>query len=778
MRIVILSTLLMLSSFCIAQQKANFKLAQKFKKELEKDRSLNIDLRFLEGSDNFWYSQETKVGRMFYFVNPQKRSKIKLFDNEDLSFKVAELTHKAVNHKKFKFHDLEFDKSQRHITFSLDGNKYKYGVYSKKLEIVKDKKEAKKNSRPIYSYMCFSPDKKYYVYAKKHNLFLKGDPDKTTDTLEVQLTFDGERYFSYAKNGNDTTSSEQETNVRWFKNSKKIYIVREDESKLEDMYVINPLGDGRPELKTYRYEMPGDQNITQYKLTVIDITTKKIVKVNADRWDGQYIEVKHATKDASKIYFERYTRGFDEVELCVANTETGEVKGLIHEIDKPYVDYHMRRIDFLNDGEEIIWRSERTGWGHYYLYDKDGKLKRQMTSGAWVAGQIQKIDTLNRTMYIYGYGREKDFDPYYYIMYRVNMDNGQIYRMTDENANHSVSISHSNKYIVDRFSRVDLEPRIYLKDINGKIIMKLAEIDVSDVMAMGWKKPIRFKVKAADEVTDLYGVMWLPADFDENKKYPIISNVYPGPFYEYVPTSFTLKHEHNTLLAQLGFVVVTVGHRGGTPMRGKFYHTYSNGKLRDYPLADDKYAIEQLAQKYPFIDIDKVGIYGHSGGGFMSAAAILTYPDFYTAAVASAGNHDNRIFNRGWTEIHHGVRYKMIKEKSGKNSQEPDSENEIIEKKQYYTDVRTNMELAKNLKGHLMLFTGCQDNNVHPAHTYRLAEALIKAGKNFDLEVLPDSKHGFFGDDGKYFEKKMWFHFVKYLLNDNSCDDCVDLNNL
>jgi len=213
-------------------------------------------------------------------------------------------------------------------------------------------------------------------------------------------------------------------------------------------------------------------------------------------------------------------------------------------------------------------------------------------------------------------------------------------------------------------------------------------------------------------------------------------------------------------------------------MRGKYYHTYSNGKLRDYPLADDKYAIEQLAQRYPFIDLDKVGIYGHSGGGFMSAAAILTYPDFYKAAVASAGNHDNRIFNRGWTEIHYGLRYKLVKDKSSKNSKEPKGEKEKKKKKEYYTDVRTNMELAKNLKGHLMLFTGCQDHNVHPANTYRLAEALIKAGKNFDLEVLPASKHGFFGDDGEYFEKKMWFHFVKYLLNDNSCDNCVDLNNL
>ena len=493
-------------------------------------------------------------------------------------------------------------------------------------------------------------------------------------------------------------------------------------------------------------------------------------KVDINRWPDQYIDVLYASKDGKRLYFQRYNRTWNQSDICEVDVETGKVRVVIHEENKPYLDYQMRNVSFLNDGKEILFRSERNGWGHYYLYDTaTGNLKNQLTDGTWVAGPVAQIDTVGRKMYFYGYGREKGIDPYYYILYEAHLDRPNALRLlTPENASHEVSISPSCRYLVDSYSTVSQEPVNVVRNRNGKVIMTLEKPDLQPVYEMGWKAPERFKVKAADGVTDLYGVMWKPADFDSTKVYPIISNVYPGPFFEYVPTRFTINDVYNTRLAQLGFIVITVGHRGGTPMRGKAYHTYGYNNMRDYPLADDKYAIEQLAARYPFIDATKVGIYGHSGGGFMSAAAICTYPDFYSAAVSSAGNHDNRIYNKGFVEIHYGVDEKVTttKDSLGVESKTYD----------YSVRVRPNQELAKNYKHGLLLFTGAIDQTVNPANTLRLVDALIKADKDFDMFVLPKCTHGFFGESESFFEHKMWRHFARLLLHDNSADCDIDLN--
>ena len=360
-------------------------------------------------------------------------------------------------------------------------------------------------------------------------------------------------------------------------------------------------------------------------------------------------------------------------------------------------------------------------------------------------------------------------DPYYYILYRADLDKeNALTCLTPENATHNITLSPSCDYYVDGYSRVDMEPKNVVRNRKGKIIMTLEDPDLDRLYEMGWRAPERFSVKAADGVTDLYGVMWKPADFDSTKLYPIISCVYPGPFFEYVPTRFTINDELNTRLAQLGFIVITVGHRGCSPMRGKYYHTFGYGNQRDYPLADDKYVIEQLADRYSFINRKKVGIYGHSGGGFMAAAAICTYPDFYSAAVASAGNHDNNMYNKGWVEIHYGVqeRKKMVKDSLG-------NEHEEIT---YYTSSKTNMDLAKNYKGGLLLVTGDMDNTVHPAHTMKMADALIKAGKDFDMLVLPGNRHGYRGMAEYFYERKLWHHFARFLLGDSSADYQTDLD--
>ncbi|WP_196071398.1 MULTISPECIES: S9 family peptidase [Butyricimonas] len=768
-KILVLLSLLLFTFGGEAQQKANYKLAEKLRNvsfgSLIGKYSMSVFPKQINDTDKFWFEFTTEEGKNFYFVDPAKGEKRLLFNNTDIAQGVSLITRKGYNEKDLRISNMEFSKDLTKMTFSMDG-RYEFDFKTKKVQALEKKDHSEEDDEVIYSWMTFSPDRKYILYAKGHNLYIRGNKAKGVDTTEVQLTTNGEKYYSFARDPEDDQKDEAETNARWFKDSRHIYVVREDSRKLKDMFVINSLTK-RPTLETYRYEMPGEKDLCQYELWIIDIEKKTANRVSADKWTDQYIQVLQPGEKGDKLFFQRFKRTWDEVDICVVNTETLEVKELIHEVDKPYRDYHMQNTVILNDGKDILFRSERTGWGHYYHYDGEGRLKNVITSGPWVAGQVAAIDTVGRAIYLYGFGREKGVDPYYYMLYKASIDKEGVTLLTPENAQHGASFLSSKRYFVDTYSRVDMEPKIVLKNNQGKVIMELAKPDTRRLKELGWRAPERFTVKAADGLTDIYGIMWKPADFDPNKKYPIISSVYPGPFFEYVNTSFRVDDSYNMRLAQLGFIVVSMGHRGGSPMRGKFYHRYGYGKLRDYPLADDKYAIEQLADRYAYIDLSKVGIFGHSGGGFMSTAALCTYPDFYTAAVSSAGNHDNNIFNRGWSEIYHGVK-EAVKTVKGKDGQDSTVYT-------YSCKVPTNMELAKRLKGHLLLVTGDMDKNVHPANTLRMVDALIKAKKNFEMIVLPGNGHGFGGKADAFFERKLWYHFAKYLLGDESTMEDVEL---
>lgn len=754
-------TLVVCALLTNGQQKANYKLAERYKKHEivgVSGNSMAIYPEFINDSDRFWYSFSDSNGKRYYYVDPAKKLKRLLVDNDELVAQISKETRKAYNSKDLSLQSIEFDKKERSFTFEFDGAKYRYTVKTGKVEKI----DSLQPWSGRESWMKYSPDSLYILYCKNHNLYVMGNKDKGQDSTEVQLTFDAEKNFTFAKEMDDS-DGEVETVAEWFKDSKKIYAVREDARKVKDLYLVNSLSQPRPTLKTYKYDMPGDKEISQSELLVIDVETKKITKFNIDRWQDQYFEVLYVSKDSERIYFERTNRAYNEKELCVINVLTGEVKVLVHEVDKPFMDFKMVSISFLNDGKDIVYRSERSGWGHYYLYDGEGNLKNEITSGDWVAGPICEIDTVGRALYFYALGKDENIDPYYYTLCRASLDKpNSVEQLTFDNVTHAVDWSKTFNYFIDTYQRVDLEPHVVLRNRHGKKIMDLEKADISRIKEMGWKAPERFKVKAADGVTDLYGVMWKPFDFDSTKHYPIISSVYPGPFYEYVPTQFDFIHGRNTQLAQLGFIVIAVGHRGGSPMRGKYYHTYGFGNLRDYPLADDKYAIEQLADCYPYIDATRVGIFGHSGGGFMATAAICTYPDFYKAAVSAAGNHDNYIYNKWFTETHNGAteEKKVVK----------DSVNGDRTEYTYKFRVNTNIDLAKNYKKGLLLVTGDMDDNVHPAHTYRMIDALIKAGKNFDMLVLPGQDHGFSGAAELFFERKLWAHFAKYLLGDSSAD--------
>ena len=528
--------------------------------------------------------------------------------------------------------------------------------------------------------------------------------------------------------------------------------------------MIHGVGNERPELETYKYDMPGEADVTQNEVWIYDLAGRQKVQVADSAWADQSMAIMTERQfrypastaperdlwlsdTSDELWLMRQSRDRKRADLMVADAETGEVlRTVVEERFNTY--FHTERPELLPSGD-VLWISERDGWQHIYRYGPDGTLKNRLTEGAWHVDGIEAIDTDEGVVYFTANGREDGEDPYYDHLYRVRLDGSDLQLLNPGDADHSAELSESGRFFVDNHSRVDAVPQSVLRDAEGEVVAELQTADLSALDEAGWTMPETFSVKAADGVTDLYGVLFKPADFDSTKQYPIVTYVYPGPQTEAVPKSFTTGG-HMTGLAQFGFVVAVMGHRGGHPDRSRWYHTYGYGNLRDYALEDKKVALERLAARHDFIDLSRVGIYGHSGGGFMTTAALLQYPDFFKVGVASSGNHENDVYNRWWSETHHGV--EEVVSDSGTVS--------------FAYDIDKNSELAANLKGRLLLTTGTIDNNVHPANTYRMAQALIKAGKRFDLFVFPGQQHGY-GDMRDY-----WFwlraeYFARHLLGDD-----------
>jgi len=664
-----------------------------------------------------------------------------------------------------------------------------------------------------------SPDEKIIVFARGQNLFmmdsdnyakaLKKEDDVTV--VETQLTTDGEENFGYARRlreeerGAYRFSEKNKTprtpaiQIVWAKDSRKFSVVRNDQRKVADLWVINSLASPRPKLESYRYGMPGEPNQPQANVEVFDIASKARVKIKSEQFkdqqvaiytaaiterererarfiqvdrsgdqdqqqqqqgggpQGSGVEPKWLSDTSDKLYFNRTSRDLKKIDVCVADTATGEVKTLIEERLNTYVEF--KPLWLVNNGQELVHWSERDGWGHYYLFDANGALKNQITSGEFYSDAVEGIDDKTRTLYFNANGREPNEDPYYSHLYSVNLNGTGLKLLNPGDGSHTAASADSIKYFVDNSSRVNCAPESVLYDQLGTKLMPLETTDLTAMIEAGYKFPETFKVKADDGITDLFGVMYKPFDFDANKKYPIIAFVYPGPQTESVTKVFAPRNP-NVALAQFGFIVIEVGNRGGHPQRSKWYHNYGYGNLRDYGLADKKAAIEQLSRRHSFVDIDRVGIYGHSGGGFMSTAAMLVYPDFFKVAVSSSGNHENNIYNRWWSEKHHGV--KEVTDKDGNVK--------------FEYNIEKNSELAKNLKGHLMLATGDMDDNVHPANTLRMADALIKANKRFDMLIIPGKRHGY-ADATNYFFWARADYFCKHLLGDSAASvDMIELN--
>jgi len=745
-------------------QKADFKTAEKFMEDniTSKYGDLEVMPNWIGESDIFWYSFKTSAGRNFYYVNAAARFKQPLFDARYMASELRKITKHPYNELDLPISEIKFEKkSTTKFTFVVSSIKFLYDISNKKLVQLDTIKKSDKRS----NWASYSPDSSWIAYSRNYNLYLMHTKDK--DSVEYQLTNDGERYNSfggYYNSGDTTRDKKVRANVDWFKNSKKLYVVRRDVRKVKDLFLIDVLAQPRPKLRSYRYAMPGEEFVPQPELIIFDTDFKSRIDVDLKKWKDQTIDIAWSSqKSADKIILIRKDRPLKNLDVCLVNAETGSVSVLFSEQTWPYFNDEYANLSVLNEGKDIIWWSERTGWGQLYLYDSNGNLKNQITDGYFVTGKVEQIDTIGRTIYFEAFGKEQGVHPYYSMKYRASIDRGAMTLITKEAANHSFSMSKSGRYFVDTYSTVDKIPLAVLRDNNGNIILNLEKADLSQLLMSGWKMPETFIVKAVDGVTDLYGVMYKPFSFDSTKKYPVISNVYPGPQYERVPYQFMVSGEKNVALAQVGFIVVNFGHRGGSPMRNSYYHTFGYNDLRDYALADDKYGIEQLADKYKFIDLERVGIYGRSGGGFMSTAAILTYTDFYDVAVSSAGNHDNSIYNQWWGETHNGVTEvdKKIKTKNAKDTLNVKSEIVVT----FKSEIKNNQDLAKNLKGHLLLIHGDMDNNVHPGNTLRVVDELIKANKRFHLMIVPGQGHTY-GEDTPYLDRMMWYYFAEHLLGD------------
>lgn len=804
---------------------ADYRMAEQFSPTKLKRLvfSTSVKPNWLKTGDKFWYSYNTSDGTNFYTVDLNLKSKKLLFDNDKMAAQLTLITkdpydgqHLPKIEPKFKKGDTVFqfdvtssqdekdekkdiksdstskktadkndskaktgDKKSKKKVFHLE-----YNIATASLYEIKDWKEEKKDPR----WANISPDGEKVVFSRGYNLYwmdkenylkAKNEEDNVRDTtvVEHQLTFDGEQYYAYgegftASDNDDEKKIEKESKKRgsayiiWSQDSKKFALVRNDSRKVKSLWVINTLANPRPELETYKYTMPGEKESAQQSLWVFNMadTSRKQFDVKAYNDQSISIERENKTnkqniedfvprtwlsKTSDKIYITRQSRDLYKLDVCELDLNTGDVKVLIEERMNTYIE--EKTLFMIGDGSEFIHWSERDGWAHLYRYDGKGNLKNQITSGPWHVSEIIKVDEKNRLVYFIGNALEKDENPYYSHFYSVNLDGNNLKLLNKGNFDNQVEMSDSYKFFINNYSRVNTIPKTDIRDNFGNVVMELETADFRNLFAAGYKFPEIFKAKSADGITDIYGVMYKPFNFDSNLKYPLIEYVYPGPQTEAVNTSFSANMDRTDRVAQLGFIVITLGNRGGNPNRSKWYHNYGYGDLRDYGLADKKYVAEQLAQKHAFIDIEKVGITGHSGGGFMSTAALCQYPDFYKVAVSSAGNHDNSIYNRWWSETHHGVKEMIDNEGNSK----------------FLYEIETNPQLAKNLKGKLLLVHGDIDNNVHPGNTIRMANALIKAYKRFDFFIMPGQRHGF-GDFNEYFFWIKADYFCKHLIGDAS----------
>jgi len=699
-------------------------------------------------SDRFWYRVTTERGREFIYVDPARRVRRAAFDHARLAAALARVSDTLVVGDALPFQTLTWEESgqETRIVVQLRGKGWRCALATYTCEAA--------TVAPPDPQEAASPDGQWAVSVKEHNLWLRS----TVTGASRQLTTDGGPLHAYAGHSESNTFAitwvragmPQPPVVLWSPDSRRFVVQRLDQRRVPALHLTQAVHPGgpRPRLWTFAFPMPGD-SLARATWHLFDAATGAETPVDAPAIPIGY-DVSIAQQDAwwsdstgRTLYYVERERAAKAFWLKAIDPATGRTRVIAEERGATMVESSVSMglapaLHVTADGREVIWFSERDGWAHLYLLDgATGAVKGQITKGAWRVWTIVKVDERARRLWFMGSGREAGRDPYLQHLYAVNFDGSGLTLLSPEDAQHEVTLAPGGGWVVDRVSRQDLAPVTVARSLDARTVLPLERADLSPLLATGWQWPERFAAKAADGVTDVYGIIFKPAGFDSSRRYPVIEEIYPGPQTAKVPKAFDAGGDHRALV-ELGMVGVQVDGRG-TAFRSKAFHDYSYGRLETGGgLEDHLAAYRQVAATRPWLDLSRVGIFGHSGGGFASARAMFMYPDFYKVAVSSAGNHDQRGYLSLWGETYQGV----------------------LQGTNY--DAQANASLAANLEGKLLLAFGELDENVAPALTIQVIDALIRANRDFDLLLIPNAGHAMM--DNMYFRRRRWDYFVQHLL--------------
>jgi dipeptidyl aminopeptidase/acylaminoacyl peptidase len=713
----------------------------------------NVKPNWLD-DDRFWYRVLTAKGSEFVMVNPARGTRATAFDQQKFATALSKVAGGTYDPFRLPLAKINYSTDANSVLFSLNKKNWKYDL--KTAAIIEDTASEANRSRQSSPNLAVSPDGKRAAFIRNYNLWLV----ELGTNKETQLTTDGIKDFGYATDNAGWKKSGAPI-IAWSSDSKKIATYQQDQRSVSDMYLVTT-NVGKQTLQVWKYPLPKDKEIATIHRVIIEVDNPKVIRLklppDAHRGtlcddiscQGNIFGDVDWSKDASQLAFVSTSRDHKQATVFIADAATGTIREVFKETVPTQFESGHGSVNwrYLAATNEILWYSERDNWGHLYLYDAGtGKLKNQITKGDWAISKLLKVDEQKRTLYFLAGGREAGRNPYYSHLYKTGFDGKNLALLTPEDGNHDVTLSPSGNYFVDSYSKSDVPPITVLRNSSGKLISTLEKADITRLVASGWKAPTPVVVKAADGQTDLYGLMFTPINLDPSKKYPIVNYIYPGPQGGSVRHwGFQAAHGDNQALAELGFIVVAIE---GTcnPLRSKSFHDACYGNMQENTLPDQISGMKQLAAKYPYIDIERAGIWGHSGGGYAAAAAMFRYPDFFKVGISESGNHDNRNYEDDWGERYIGL---LSVGPDGKSNYE----------------AQANQNYAKNLKGKLMLAHGMLDDNVPPYNTLLVVEALEKANKDFDLVIFPNSRHGY-GDFSSYMTRRRWDYFVKNLLGVN-----------
>jgi dipeptidyl-peptidase-4 len=693
--------------------------------------------------DRLWYRNAIREGFEFVLVDPARRTRERVFDQVKLAAALSRVADTTYDPWRLPFVRLEFSADPRAVT--VDAGRRRF-VCDRAGDSCAPTTAA---SEPLRNAIT-SPDGKRAAFIRDWNLWVR----ELATGQETRLTTDGVKDFGYATDNAGWTMSDRPI-LLWSPDSRKIATFQQDQRLVGDMYLVDTRV-GHPQLRAWKYPLPGDSVVAMIHRVVIDLDGPAEIRLAMPPDQHRSTICDHVVcggtwadvqwnADASRLAFVSTSRDHKQEWLRVADARTGRIREVMEESVPTFFESGFNRVNWrwLPESNEIIWYSQRSDWGHLYLYDATtGLLKHPITSGSWNVLQVLRLDEKARTVWFTGAGKEPG-DPYFRRLYRVKLDGSGLKLLTPEEADHDIALSPSGRFLVDNYSRPNVPTVTVVRDADGRELVALEKADISRLLATGWRPPQPITVKARDGKTDLYGLLYRPTDFDSTRKYPIVNHIYPGPQTGSVGSrSFSAARGDAQALAELGFVVVQIDAMG-TPMRSKSFHAAYYGNMGDNGLPDQVTGMKQLGERYPWIDLDRAGIYGHSGGGFAAAAAMFRHPDFFRVGVSQAGNHDNRLYEDDWAEKWQGL---LVRNPDGTTNY----------------DNQANQLVAKNLKGKLLLAHGTMDTNVPPLNTEVVVDALIKANKDFDLLMLPNRGHGFGSEP--YMVRRRWDYFVRHLL--------------